>query len=135
MIHAEKFLYPITIQETHLDSFGHVNNATYLVLFEEARWELINKNGYGIQKIKETGLGPTILDVKVRFQKELWPRDHIIIETKTTSYTKKIFKLEQKMLRGDDVCCTAEFTMALFDLKERKLVLPTPEWLAAVGYR
>lgn len=135
MTHAEKFLYPITIQETHLDSFGHVNNATYLVLFEEARWELINKNGYGIQKIKETGLGPTILDVKVRFQKELWPRDHIIIETKTTSYTKKIFKLEQKMLRGDDVCCTAEFTMALFDLKERKLVLPTPEWLAAVGYR
>ena len=29
--------YKLRIIETHLDMFGHVNNATYLQIFEEAR--------------------------------------------------------------------------------------------------
>lgn len=46
--------YPLTIKETYLDTFGHVNSAMYLTLLEEARWEFINGNGYGIKKIQET---------------------------------------------------------------------------------
>src|SRR5580704_12201177 len=107
---AKVFSYPLIIQETDLDTFGHVNNATYLTLFEEARWELITKNGYGLKKIQETGLGPTILEIKLTFLKELRGRDEIIIETQMYSYEKKIGKLAQKMLRGDEVCCAAEFT-------------------------
>ena len=37
------------------------------------------------------------------------------------------------MVRDEEICCTADFTIALFDLHARKLVLPTPEWLYAVG--
>ena len=33
--------YEKTILEQHLDTFGHVNNAAYLVLYEEARWDFI----------------------------------------------------------------------------------------------
>lgn len=128
------FSYPITIIEEHLDNFGHVNNATYLVLFEEARWELITNNGYGLEEIKKTGLGPVILDLKVRFIKELVLREKIIIETQTISYEKKIAKLAQRMLRNDEVCCKAEFTIALFDLTKRKLVSSTPKWLKAIGF-
>jgi len=133
-MNVKSVLYPLTIKEAHLDTFGHVNNATYLTLFEEARWEFITTNGYGLEKIKETGLGPTILDIKIRYLKELRLREKIMIETKTLSYTKKIGKLVQQMLRGDEICCTAEFTVGLFSLKERKLVVPTPEWLKAIGY-
>ena len=32
------FSYKVKIRESHLDTLGHVNNAVYLVLFEEARW-------------------------------------------------------------------------------------------------
>ena len=61
------FYYPILVKEIYLDTFGHMNNATYLTLFEEARWDILTKNGYGLQKIQETGLGPTILELKVTF--------------------------------------------------------------------
>ena len=71
--------YPILIKESDLDTFGHVNNATYLKLFEEARWDLITKNGYGIKTIRETKLGPTILEIKIRFLKELRLREKITI--------------------------------------------------------
>jgi thioesterase-3 len=131
---AQKFFYPLTIQETHLDTFGHVNNAVYLILFEQARWDFINQNGYGIDKITATGLGPVILDIKIKYLKELKAGEKVIIESQTISYRKKISKFRQVMRRGGEICCTAEFTMGLFCLKERKLVLPTPAWLAAIGF-
>jgi len=127
------FSYPILIKEIYLDSFGHVNNAQYLTLFEEARWEWISRNGYGLPKIKETGLGPTILELKVRYLKELCLREEVVIQTRLLSYERKIGKIQQEILRGEEQCCVAEFTIALFDLKARKLVAPTPEWLRALG--
>ena len=45
------FRYPLTILEKHLDSFGHVNNATYLHLYEEARWDFITKRGFGLARV------------------------------------------------------------------------------------
>ena len=127
------FKYPLTIKETYLDSFGHVNNAVYLTLFEEARWDFINKNGYTLKKIKETGLGPTILEIDLRFKRELLPRDEIIIESQLTEYEKKIGILTQKMVRNEKLCCEAKYKFGLFDTKQRKLVLPTEDWLKAVG--
>jgi len=123
------FTYPVVIKEVYLDTFGHMNNAMYLALFEEARWEVLHEAGYGIDKILETGLGPTILEIKMRFIKELRLRDEVIIETQLVSYEKKICKVANKMHRAGEECCVAEFTLGLFDMKQRKLVLPTPEWL------
>ncbi|MGN6646957.1 MAG: acyl-CoA thioesterase [Cytophaga sp.] len=130
---ATTFSYPLIIREHHLDTFGHVNNATYLSILEEARWELITQNGYGLSYIRETGLGPTILEINIKFIKELRLREEIIIESKMISYEGKVGKIVQTMLRNRDVCCIAEFTVGLFSVKERKLVLPTPEWLKAIG--
>jgi acyl-CoA thioester hydrolase len=127
------FAYPLLIKEHHLDTFGHVNNATYLALFEEARWEFVTDNGYGLQKMIETGLAPTILEVKLRFLKEIRLRDEVVIQTQIPPYKGKIGMILQTIMRGAEVCCNAEFTMALFDLKERKIVPPTPEWLKAIG--
>jgi len=130
---APTFYYPVLIKEQHLDTFGHVNNAVYLTLFEEARWDLITKNGYGLKKIQESSIGPTILEIKLHFSKELRLRDEIVIETTALSYKKKISVIGQRMLRSDEVCCTAEFLIGLFSLRERKLIMPTPEWLKAIG--
>lgn len=130
---SKVFLYPATIKEIYLDTFGHMNNAMYLTLFEEARWQLITDNGYGLKKITETRIGPTVLEAKLTFMKELLVRDDIIIETQLTSYEGKIGKLVQKMKRDTDICCVAEFVFGLFDLKQRKLILPTQDWLRAVG--
>lgn len=135
MLNAPISSYYLTILETHLDVFGHVNNAMYLTLFEEARWDLITKNGYGLQHILETGYGPVILEINLKFSKELRLREEIKIETQVLSYTKKIGKMSQKMLRGQEMCCVADLTFGLFSLKERKLVLPTEDWAMAIGLK
>ena len=131
---GEVFDYPILIREAHLDTFGHVNNATYLQILEEARWDLITKNGYGLAKVRETKQGPTILEIKIKFLKELTLRQQVIIKTQAISYVKKVGVLKQWIEDSNgSIYAEAEFVYGLFDVRERKLVLPTKEWLRAVG--
>lgn len=130
----EKFYYPLLIRESHLDTFGHVNNATYLAILEEARWDLITPRGFGLKTIQKIGQGPTILEWHIKFQKELKLRQKIMIETQALSYEKKIGVLQHDIYDEEQhLCCAATMTFGLFDLKERKLILPTPEWLYAIG--
>ncbi len=129
------FEYSILIREHHLDSYGHVNNATYLSLFEEARWEVITQRGYGYQKVHETGQGPVILEVHMKFQKELKLRENIRITLEVLSYEGKISKLKQTMIKPDgEVACELVMMAGFFDLKARRLIAPTPEWSKAIGF-
>ncbi len=128
------FEYEILIREHHLDSYGHVNNATYLALFEEARWEAITQKGYGYKKVQETGLGPVILEINLKFFKELKLREKIVITLEVISVEGKICILRQQMLRENrEVASEVTLTTSFFDLKNRKLILPNAEWLKAIG--
>lgn len=129
-----KFTYPIQIKEHHLDTFGHMNNATYLEILEEARWEFITSRGYGLEKIQETGLGPTILEINIKFKKEIRLREHINIESQLVSVNGKIARLKQVIRNSNnEIACEADFTLAFFDMRARKLVSLPPEWLYAIG--
>jgi YbgC/YbaW family acyl-CoA thioester hydrolase len=125
--------YRLLIVEGHLDTFGHVNNAKYLELFEEARWDLITARGYGIEKIRETRLGPVILEARLKFRREVRNRENILIRSELVSYERTIATLLQRLEKEDgSLACEATFLIGLWDIDERKLVLPTPEWSKAV---
>jgi len=127
---SAKFVYDLLIREHHLDSYQHVNNATYLSLYEEARWELCTQRGYGYKDFHASGTGPVILSVDIKFLKELNLREKIGITFEMISYEKKIFKMKQQMIKANgDVASEAIFTGAYFDMKERKIIPPSPEWL------
>jgi len=124
----------LLISESHLDSFGHLNNARYLELFEQARWDLITDRGFGIDVIRKTRTGPTILGVEMKFLRELSPRESVVIRSELVSYERKIGRMKQVMVKADGTAaCEAVFVFGLFDIEKRKLVEPTPAWAHAVG--
>lgn len=126
--------YRVQILERHLDTFGHVNNATYLELFEEARWDWITKNGYGIERVQSERQGPTILEINIAFKRELRNRQWITLVSWMESYPSRVGEAVQQMLDDEgNLCCEARFVIGLFDLDARKLILPTPAWRAAIG--
>ena len=126
--------YKLLIKEHHLDTFGHVNNAAYLELFEEARWDWITNNGYGLDKIRETGLGPVVLELTLSFRREITLRKEITVQTFVLEYKGKISKIRQEMIDSNGtLCCEATFTFGLFDTVKRRLVSPTEAWLRALG--
>ena len=129
-VHEKTFI----ISEAHLDSFGHLNNARYHELFEQARWDLITERGFGIDVIRQTRTGPTVLEISLRFMRELSPRDAVVIRTEMLSYERKVGKLRQQIIKADGaIACEAVFTIGLFDLDRRRLIEPTPAWLHAIG--
>lgn len=128
--------YNLTILEQHLDTFGHVNNAVYLTLYEEARWDFITKNGLGLKQIMESKIGPVLLDLNLTFKSELNNREKITIvsQARPEMRNKYVMVLDQKILKeSGKVASTLTLSVGLMDLNLRKLISPTPEWLHALG--
>ena len=130
----EIYHYELLIREHHLDSFGHVNHATYVEIFQEARWEFITSRGFGLEVVHRTGVGPVILEMEIQFLKEIRLRQSVRIESQLLSYEKKIGTLRQTILDDSNaICSEAKLVFGLFDMQARKLIMPTKAWLKAVG--
>lgn len=128
--------YRLLVLEKHLDTFGHVNNASYLEILEEARWDLITRNGFGLDEVHRRGIGPVVLEARLRFARELRNRQAVTIRSWVDSYSGKIGRFAQQILDDDGrLCCDALFKIGLFDLTARRLIRPTPEWVRALGLR
>ncbi len=129
------FNYKLTVERSHLDAFEHMNNATYMQLFEQARWDFVTKNGFGMDKVKSTGIGSVILEANIKFRKEVKLGDKITILSQPNNLRSKIVTIDQTMLKADETkAAIAQFAIGLFDLKQRKLVEPTKDWLEAIGF-
>ena len=128
--------YRLLILEKHLDTFGHVNNASYLEILEEARWDLITRNGYGLEEVRRLRIGPVVLEAHLRFARELHNRQAVTIRSWLECYSGRVGKFAQQILDdAGELCCDAMFTIGLFDLTARRLIRPTPEWARALGLR
>jgi acyl-CoA thioester hydrolase len=128
------FEFRYQIKEHDLDTFGHVNNAQYLVIYEMARWDFITENGYGLDQVQTKAQGPVILELNVKYKKELKNREWITIKSKTKAIKGKLMFLEQEMIKDDgSIASEALFTVGFFDLKVRKLINPSQEWLHSLG--
>ena len=132
---AATFSYKLQILEHHLDSYGHVNNAVYLQLFEEARWDFITTRSYGLEEINQRGFGPVVLELQLKFRKELLNREWITIESVANEMEHKLIgSLSQVMKKeSGQVAATLDLKVGLMDIKARKLTPPTKDWLHAIG--
>lgn len=126
--------YHLTILEGHLDTFGHVNNAAYLELFEEARWQIITDNDYGLAQVREREKGPIVLEVNLKFLKELRLREKVKIVSELIEHKGRFSRMRQCIVKDDGkVAAEAVFLFGFFDLKARRLIEPSPEWRKAIG--
>lgn len=129
-----KFEYKVQIKEFHLDSYGHVNNAVYVELYEQARWEFLTLNNYGLDEIHKSKQGPVVLEIDVKFRKELNNREWITINSSDFSIKGKILKMKQEIIKENgDVASIGELTFGFMDLAERKLIIPPEAWLKQFG--
>lgn len=128
--------YEVLVREHHVDSLGHMNNAMYLTVYEEARWELITAGGFGFKRVQEAKKAPVILDIHLKFLREIRLREKIVVTTELLSYSGKVGQMRQQMLKQDGVVASeALLSFGLFDLQLRKLIDPTEEWMNAIGLK
>src|SRR3954453_11003094 len=89
--------HKLYIRFSDIDAFGHVNNATYLTYFEEARVQFFDDVvDYPYDWSKE---GVIVARAEVDFTMPVHFKDEIIIETSCSRIGTKSFDLSYKMIR------------------------------------
>jgi YbgC/YbaW family acyl-CoA thioester hydrolase len=129
------FEYSFVVTDDLLDGYNHVNNARYLDLYERARWDILEKSGLGRESIHRNKIGPVIIEVTVRFSRELLHGEEIKILTTSRRKNELVFYFDQQMINSQGkIASKAIFTTSLFDLEKRKMVKADDEWLKAMGF-
>ena len=104
------------IRTFHTDSFGHVNNARYLELLEEARWQFAEHYGL-IELLNEENLGFIIMQMNLRFRLPVVEGDTIQVLTRLISLGTAIGEVEQLVKKQgvDRIAVKSLFHFALID--------------------
>lgn len=118
----DEFSVRIRVRGYELDTQGHLNWAEYLHYAEHARWEFLAAAGISQDALIATGFGPVVLDVSVRFRRELRGGDEVDVTCAFDFEGGKTFRILQNFKRPDGrVAASLVSTSGLLDLTERKL--------------
>jgi len=125
--------YEATIDDSQVDILGHVNNARYLEIFEAARWDLAKKSGLDLREsVAKNKIAVIVLEINVKFKKELRSGDRIKVASQYASHTSKIFEVEQRIIKEKgEISAIAAVRLAPFDLTSRKIIDIPKDWITA----
>ena len=118
------FTTNFTVRSTQVDTFGHLNSAAYVEIYEWARWEWADEDGLDAKKFaEEQGIGPAIVHIDVSFHRELRHHDRVTVRTWFHAMEKIKATVAQEMIKEDgQVASSVLVTFVMFDLEKRKIV-------------
>lgn len=58
----------VKVRNHHIDSYGHVNNAQYLIYLEDARTDFFEELGYSLEVLAERNIRVYLTDITVKYK-------------------------------------------------------------------
>jgi acyl-CoA thioester hydrolase len=134
MVMEGVFSVRVTVRGYELDTQGHLNWAEYLHYAEHARWQCLAAAGITQDKLIASGFGPVVLDVSVKFRRELRGGDDVDVTCAFVFDGGKTFGGVQEFRRADGrLAASLTSTTGLLDLRERRLIDDPGEHLRALA--
>ena len=123
----------IKVRGYHEDRFGHVNNARYLELLEEARWEHLEERGLNASFFKEHGIFPVVVRLSIAYRRPTSTGDTLDVtaDVVRASRRKVVIGQEARLVSTGDVAVEAEVTAVFVDEKTGRPVPLSDEILRA----
>ena len=115
----------LTVYPDECDAFGHLNQASFLSLFERARWEML-RAGPGMDLFDRTGTWPAVRKTVVEYHAAAFPGDILRFEQELTHVGRTSFTMRQvaRRLRDDGLIATAEFLFVCVNRQGRPVSVP-----------
>ncbi|MDC3412573.1 acyl-CoA thioesterase [Aquibacillus sp. 3ASR75-11] len=121
---AFEFYIPINIRFSETDMFGHVNNVSPFIYFEEARIEYLKKIGLFGDLSKENDTIPIAADLQCDYHKQMFFNDQIKLYVKVNQIGNTSLDMHYMAINQDDeVCLTGRGRLVQINQKTGK---PTP---------
>lgn len=110
------FTHQIKVRGFHCDLYGHVNNARYLELLEETRWEWLNSLT-SFDFFEKKHLSFVVVSITIHYKRPSVLNDLLTISVELTHMTNRSATVHQKVIRNTDekLIAEADVTFALVD--------------------
>lgn len=115
-----------------LDSFGHVNHATYISYLEHARWKLLEEEHFGFKEFEQTKRWPVIRHIDATYLKPTYLGEKLDVQTRLVASGRTDFIAHQTILRGDTPVLSAKVQIVMVNENGRPSELP-PEVTRLLG--
>jgi YbgC/YbaW family acyl-CoA thioester hydrolase len=118
----------LTVYPDECDAYGHLNQASFLALFERARWEML-AHGPGMDLFSRHGSWPAVRKSVVEYHAPAFPGDvlrfaQVLVHLGRTSFT---MRQTARRLRDDTLIATAELVFVCVD--QQGAPVPVPDSL------
>lgn len=120
------FYIPIKVRFSETDMFGHVNNVSAFIYFEEARIEFLKSKGLFSDPQTEQAI-PVVADLQCNFLKQMYFDMTIRLYVKVARVGTSSFDIHYMALNEEDhICLTGRGRLVSID-KETGKALPLKE--------
>ncbi|MHA1971426.1 MAG: acyl-CoA thioesterase [Candidatus Hodarchaeales archaeon] len=109
-----------------MDAFGHVNNIIFFKYFESVRIKYFENIGLA-DFMRETGIGPILVNTSCNFLQPLYYPDTVIAGTKVTLIKKTSFVMDNILYskKTNELAATGKAVLVTFDYSNKvKVNLP-----------
>jgi YbgC/YbaW family acyl-CoA thioester hydrolase len=119
----------LTVYPFECDAFGHLNEASFLALFERARWDALAK-GPGMDLFKRNQVWPAVRKATIEYRAGAFPGDVLGVETVLTDRGTTSFTMQHVAKRLSDGALVAEATLVFVCIDRAGRPTPIPDEVA-----
>lgn len=121
------FHYPVTVRPEDLSEGGHhLGTDNIVLLLSRARAHVFHSMGLLESDLGDGATGIIIADLAVSFMAEGLVSDEIVVDTHFDAFTRKGFRIYQRIVRDGKVIALAETSVLILNYRTRRVV-PIPE--------
>ena len=115
----------LVVYPDECDAFGHLNQASFLSLFERARWEML-RGGPGMDVFTRSGAWPALRKTVIDYRAAAFPGDVLRFQQVLTHHGRTSFTMRQtaRRVRDDALIASAEFVFVCIDRDGRPIPVP-----------
>jgi 3-oxoadipate enol-lactonase len=115
----------LVVYPDECDAFGHLNQASFLSLFERARWEMLHR-GPGMDVFTRAGAWPALRKTVIDYRAAAFPGDVLRFQQALTHHGRTSFTMRQtaRRVRDDTLIASAEFVFVCIDREGRPVPVP-----------
>ncbi len=115
----------LTVYPDECDAFGHLNQASFLSLFERARWEML-AHGPGMDVFSRSGAWPAVRRTTVDYHAAAYPGDVLRFQQSLTHHGRTSFTMRQtaRRVKDDLLVATAELVFVCVNREGRPIPVP-----------
>ena len=132
----KKFNFPETrslfktrlkVRTYECDSYGHVNNATFLNYCEVARVELLEKIGYSLERLMKSGFFLVIIKIEMEYKKPAYANEELEVSVNwiERGTTSAVFEQEIVNTRNNLLVAKAKVVWVSTDLNGKPTAIPS----------